>query len=72
MHISCERTISPDSPRVLAPRLLGLAVRNMLTAATAELLELETLRGLLFVLRRYVVAFFTLSTLQYNVVAHDV
>ena len=48
---------------------LGLLVIDVLTAATTELLELETFRGGLLVLRRHIVATLTLCALQYDVVS---
>ena len=51
--------------------LLGLAMRNMLSASTAKLLELKTLSGLFLVLGRDVIPFFALGALQYYVISHD-
>src|SRR5436853_3398309 len=49
--------------------LLGFLVIRMLTAASAELLELQAIRSRLLVLRRHVIAAFTIAALQYNVIA---
>jgi hypothetical protein len=49
--------------------LLGLLVRPVLAAATAELPELETLGRRLLVLRRHVVAALALGALQHDVIA---
>jgi len=43
----------------------------MLPAEPAEFLELETLRGLLLILIGDVIAVFTLSAGEYDVVAHS-
>lgn len=51
------------------PYLFVLSVQRVATAATAELLELQPVRRVLFVLRRYVVALFALSALQNNVIS---
>ena len=48
---------------------LRLFVIRVLTAAPAELLELQTVWSCLLVLRRYVIAALTITALQYNVVA---
>ena len=42
---------------------------RVLTAASAELLELQTIRSCLLVLRRYVIAALAIAALQYNVIA---
>src|SRR5213078_3383927 len=49
--------------------LLRLLVIRVFTAASAELLELQTIRSCLLVLRRHVIAAFTVTALQYNVIA---
>ena len=49
-------------------RSLGLLVINMLTAATTELLEFQTFRGGLLVLRSHIVATLALGALQYDVI----
>jgi hypothetical protein len=41
----------------------------VLTAASAELLELQTIGSCLFVLRRHVIAALTVTALQYNIVS---
>jgi len=43
-------------------------VIRVFTAAPAELLELQTIRSCLLVLRRHVIAALTIAALQYNVV----
>jgi hypothetical protein len=42
---------------------------RVLTAAPAELLKLQTIRGRLFVFCRYVIAALAISALQHNVIA---
>ena len=51
------------------PRSLGLLVSRVLTAATAELAELQPLGRGLFILRRHVVAALAHGALQRNVIA---
>jgi hypothetical protein len=51
-------------------RLFRLPMGNMLTATTAELLELETLGRLLLVLGRHVITFLAFGALKYYVVSH--
>ena len=46
-----------------------LFVTRVLTAAPAELLDLQPIRSRLFVLGRYVIAALTVAALQYNVLA---
>ena len=48
--------------------LFGLLMRCVLTAAAAELAELQTLGRSLFVLRRYVIATLAITALQHNIV----
>ena len=48
--------------------LLGLLMRCVLTAAAAELAELQTLSRSLLVLRRYVIAALAITALQHNIV----
>jgi hypothetical protein len=50
--------------------LFGLFVRGMLTAAIAELRELQPASGRLFVLRGRVIALFACRTLQSNYFTH--
>ena len=47
----------------------GFLVIRVLTAASAELLELQAIRSRLFVLRRHVIAALAIAALQYNVIA---
>ena len=47
---------------------LGFLMIDVLTAATTELLELETFRGGLLVLGSHVVTTLALCALQYNIV----
>ena len=49
--------------------LLRFLVIRVLTAASAELLELQAIRSCLFVLRRRVIAALAITALQYNVIA---
>ena len=49
-------------------RSLGLLVIDVLTAATTELLKLESFRRSLLILRSHIVATLTLCTLQYDVI----
>jgi len=49
--------------------LLRFFMICVLTAASAELFELQTIRSCLFVLRRHVIAALTITALQYNVIA---
>ena len=49
-------------------RSLGFLVIYVLTAATAELFELETFRCSLLVLRSYIVPALAFDALQYDVV----
>jgi hypothetical protein len=53
----------PD-PCSLVPVLLRFLVRLVFAAAVTELLELQTARGRLLVLRRRVIPFLALSALQ--------
>jgi hypothetical protein len=48
---------------------LILFVQRVAAATTAELLELEPVRRVLFVLCRYVIALFTIRTLQNDVIS---
>ena len=48
---------------------LGFLMIRVLTAASAELLELQTIRSSLLVLRRHVIAALAITALQYNVIA---
>lgn len=49
--------------------LLRLFVIRVLTAAPAELLELQPIRRRFLVLARYVIAALAITALQYNVIA---
>jgi hypothetical protein len=69
-----ERRTENHSPLVhrsalILHRLLGLFVRPVTTAASAELVELKSLRRRLLVLRRHVVAALALGALKHDVVA---
>ena len=44
-------------------------MQSMRPAAPTELLELQTVRSLLLILGRHVIALFALGALQYNVVS---
>jgi hypothetical protein len=44
-------------------------MQPMAAATTAELIELEPVRRVLFVLCRYVIALFALGALQYDIVS---
>jgi hypothetical protein len=48
---------------------LGFLVIRVFPAASAELLELQTIRSCLLVLRRHVIAALAITALQYNVIA---
>jgi hypothetical protein len=55
---SKDSSVEPDKAK-----LFGFFVRGMLAAAIAELLELKTAGGRLFVLRRRVIALLAIRTL---------
>jgi hypothetical protein len=46
-------------------------MQRMFAAEAAKFLEFQTLRGLLFILIGYVITIFTITALQYDVVAHN-
>jgi len=50
-------------------KLFIFLMQTMAAAATAKLFQLQPSGRVLFVFRRYVIAFFALSALQYNVIA---
>jgi hypothetical protein len=58
------------NPSTLNLRLLRFFVWGVLAAAITELLELEAAGGRLLVLRRRVIAFFALATLQCDNLTH--
>src|SRR5881394_624184 len=61
---------SEFSSLILYPSsLLRFLVIRVFTAASAELLELQTIRSSLLVLRRHVIAALAITALQYNVIA---
>jgi hypothetical protein len=51
--------------------LLGFAVRRVLAALAAKLLELKTIGRLLFVFRREVIAILALGTLENDFISHN-
>src|SRR4029077_18143099 len=63
--------MNQDQNFILPPSsfLLGFLMIRVFTAASAELLELQTIRSCLLVLRRHVIAALTVTALQYNVIA---
>jgi hypothetical protein len=50
---------------------LRLFMQRVLTAETAEFFEFQTLRGLLFILVRHVIAILAIATLQNDIVSHN-
>ena len=51
--------------------LFGFAVRRMLAALAAELLELQPLGRLLFILRRKVITIFAVRALKDDFISHN-
>jgi hypothetical protein len=66
-----ERPI--ENPKSKIPiGLFVLSVQGVATATTAELLELEPVRRVLFILGRHVVALFALRALQNDVISRHI